>query len=45
MHIDIKKSVRKVLFNIDKGIIVSDRASPVFSVVYEFSTELPFLDE
>jgi hypothetical protein len=45
MHINIKKGVRKVLFGIDKGIVVSDESSPIFSVVYEFPIELPFLDD
>ncbi|MHC4476365.1 MAG: hypothetical protein ACYTEL_12005 [Planctomycetota bacterium] len=42
MHVNIKKGVRKVLFDIDKGIVIADEACPVFSVVYELPVELLF---
>jgi len=44
MGIEISKGTRKVLFDIDKGIIISDEASPVYSVIYNFFDAFPFVD-
>jgi len=45
MGIKISKGTRKVIFDIDKGIIISDEASPVYSVMYNFFDEFPFVDD
>jgi hypothetical protein len=44
MEIKISKGTRKVIFDIDKGIIISDEASPEYSVMYNFLDEFPFVD-
>jgi hypothetical protein len=45
MEVEISKASRKVIFDIDKGIIISDVASPVYSVMYHFLDEFPFIDD
>ncbi|UCG57743.1 MAG: PDZ domain-containing protein, partial [Phycisphaerales bacterium] len=44
MGVKISNATRKVVFDIDNGIIVSDKASPVYSVTYDFLDEFPFTD-
>ena len=45
MSVEISKSTRKVVFDIGRGIIISDEASSVYSVMYEFLDEFPFADD
>ncbi|MHC4244048.1 MAG: hypothetical protein ACYS3N_21830 [Planctomycetota bacterium] len=45
MGIKISKGTRKVVFDIDKGIIISDETSPVYSVMYHCFDEFPFVDD
>jgi hypothetical protein len=45
MSVEISKGTRKVVFDIGRGIITSDEASPVYSVMYEFLDEFPFVDD
>jgi hypothetical protein len=45
MEISISKATRKVIFDIDQGIILSDKASPQYSVMYHFLDEFPFVDD
>jgi hypothetical protein len=45
MEVEISKASRKVIFDIDKGIIVNDEDSPVYSVMYNFLDEFPFVDD
>ncbi len=45
MGISISKGNRKVIFDINKGIIISDEASPEYSVMYDFFDEFPFVDD
>lgn len=44
MEITISKATRKVVFDIDRGIIVSDDAASQYSVTYRFSDHFPFVD-
>jgi len=44
MEIEISNGTRKVIFDIDKGVIVSDEDSPEYSVMYHFLDEFPFVD-
>ncbi len=44
MEVTLSEATRTVLFDIDKGVIVSDKASPVYSVMYRFLDESPFVD-
>jgi len=34
-----------VIFDIDKGIIISDESSSEYSVMYDFLDEFPFVDD
>ncbi len=45
MEVTISRASRKVIFDIDKGIIISDEASPEYSVMYNFLDEFPFVDD
>ncbi|MBN1362739.1 MAG: PDZ domain-containing protein [Sedimentisphaerales bacterium] len=45
MEVTLSKAVRQVIFDVDRGIIVSDEASPQYSVMYRFVDEYPFVDE
>ena len=45
MEVTLSEAVRKVVFDIDRGIIISDEASPQYSVVYSFLEEFPFVDD
>jgi len=44
MEITLSKATRTVVFDVDKGVIISDQASPVYSVTYRFLDEFPFAD-
>jgi hypothetical protein len=44
MEVALSEAVRKVVFDVDRGIIISDEASPQYSVVYHFLDEFPFAD-
>lgn len=44
MAIEISNATRKVVFDIDNGIVISDEASPVYTVTYDFLDEFPFTD-
>ena len=44
MEITLSKATRTVVFDIDRGIIVSDTASPVYSVMYRLLDAFPFTD-
>jgi hypothetical protein len=45
MEINIKGSQKEVIFNIDKGIIISTEASSEYDVMYNFIDEFPFVDD
>jgi hypothetical protein len=45
MAITLSEAVRKVVFDVDRGIIISDEASPQYSVMYDFLEEVPFVDQ
>ncbi len=45
MKINISKATRRVIFDIDQGIIISDEASPQYSVMYHFLDEFPLVDD
>ena len=34
-----------MVFDVDRGIIISDEASPQYSVMYHFLEEFPFMDD
>jgi hypothetical protein len=44
MEVTLSEATRTVVFDIDRGVIVSDRDSPVYSVMYRFLDEFPFVD-
>jgi len=44
MEITLSKATRTVVFDIDRGIIISDMASPVYSVMYRLLDAFPFTD-
>lgn len=44
VEITIKDALRKVIFDITKGIIISDESSSEFSFIYNFLDEFPFVD-
>jgi len=45
MQVTLSEAVRRVLFDIDRGIVISDKASPQYSVIYHFLDEFPFVDD
>jgi len=45
MEVTISKPSQKVVFDIDKGILVSDESSSEYSVMYYFLDEFPFVDD
>ena len=45
IKVSIKRDSRSVLFAIDKGIIISDQSAALYSVVYDFADEQPFVDD
>jgi hypothetical protein len=44
MEVTLSEAVRKVVFDVDRGVIISDEASPQYSVMYHFLDEFPFAD-
>ena len=44
MEVNFSKDYRKVIFDIDKGIIISDESSSEYDVMY-FLDEFPFMDD
>lgn len=44
MEVTLSEAVRRVIFDVDRGIIVSDEAAPQYSVMYHFGDEYPFVD-
>jgi len=45
MEVTLSNARREVIFDVSKGIIVSDKASPVYSVMYKLLDEFPFVDD
>jgi hypothetical protein len=45
MEITLSDAVRKVIFDVDRGIIISDEASPQYSVMYHLTDALLFMDD
>lgn len=45
MEIKISNATRTVLFDADRGIVVSDRTCPDYSVMCKMAEEFPFTDE
>jgi len=45
MEVTLSNATRTVVFDIDRGIILSDKASPVYSVMYRLLDEFPFVDD
>ncbi|MBN1505985.1 MAG: PDZ domain-containing protein [Sedimentisphaerales bacterium] len=45
MEVALSDATRKVIFDVDRGIIVSDEASPQYSVMYHFVDAYPFVDD
>ncbi len=45
MKVEIQNFLRTVLFNSNKGIILSDVSKALYSVTYDFAEELPFVDD
>lgn len=45
MQVTLSKMLRTVIFDVDRGVIVSDQASPQYSVMYHFIDEYPFTDD
>ena len=44
MRVEIKDSLRKVLFNQSRGIVICETTDAVYSVTYHFLDDLPFWD-
>ncbi len=45
MEVNFSKDSRKVIFDIDKGIIISDESSSEYDVMYDYLDEFPFMDD
>jgi hypothetical protein len=45
MEVNFSNDSRKIIFDIDKGIIVSDESSSEYDVMYDFLDEFPFMDD
>ncbi|MHC4519778.1 MAG: hypothetical protein ACYTAS_14415, partial [Planctomycetota bacterium] len=45
MEVTFSKALRTVIFDIDQGVIASDKASPQYSVMYHLLDEFPFVDD
>ncbi len=45
MKVEVQDFLRTVLFNSNKGIILSDASKALYSVTYDFPEELPFVDD
>lgn len=45
MKVEVQDFLRTVLFNLNKGIILSDVSKALYSVTYDFAEELPFVDD
>ncbi len=45
MEVNFSKAWRKVIFDIDAGIIISDESSSEYDVMYDFLDEFPFTDD
>lgn len=45
MEVTLSEATRTVVFDIDRGIILSDKDSPVYSVMYRLLDEFPFVDD
>lgn len=45
MKVNVQDFLRTVVFNVDKGIILSDISKALLSVTYNFAEELPFVDD
>jgi hypothetical protein len=45
MEVALSEAARTVIFDVDRGIIVSDESSPQYSVMYHFIDEYPFVDD
>lgn len=44
MEVTLSEATRRVVFDIDRGIIVSDVSAPQYSVTYHLRGEFPFVD-
>ncbi len=44
MEVNFSNASRKVVFDINKGIIISDKSSSEYDVMYDFLDEFPFMD-
>lgn len=45
MEVTLSETTRTVVFDIDRGIILSDQDAPVYSVMYRLLDEFPFVDD
>lgn len=45
MEVNFTKDFRKVIFDIDRGIIISDESSSEYDVMYDYLDEFPFMDD
>lgn len=45
MQVTLSEAMRKVVSDVDRGIIISDEASPQYSVMYHLLDEFPFVDD